>query len=100
MKNIKKTRQAIKQLLEEIPKEDFSFLEKYGFDFLQPNTGINKSFQLGNSYKRKAYYLEFARKAVKPVCEKFFYSKINKGVPPSDAIENKHKKYKTRHAII
>ena len=78
MKNIHKTRQAIKQVLSEIEPIAFEFLKKSKKDIFAEKRS-----------KRRLRYLEFAKNALNPVSQKTFELNFKKGEKLSIAIEKK-----------
>jgi len=83
MKNINKTRTAIKCLLNEIEVPAFEHLKK----------GKKDTFA-ENREKKRAKYLKWAKTALNPVSQQMFYKNIKNGEKLSVAIENKQDKYK------
>jgi hypothetical protein len=83
MKNINKTRTAIRQLLNQIEVPTFEHLKK----------GKKDTFA-ENREKKRAKYLKWAKTALNPVSQQMFYKNIKNGEKLSVAIENKQDKYK------
>lgn len=83
MKNIQKTRTAIKLLLNEIEVPTFEGLKK-----------SKKDTYAENRNKKRLKYLKWAKTALNPVSQQMFYRNIKRGEKLCVAIENKQDKYK------
>ena len=83
MKNINKTRTAIKRLLKEIEVPTFEHLKK-----------SKKDTFAENREKKRVKYLKYAKTALNPVSQQMFYRNVKNGEKLLVAIENKQNKYK------
>lgn len=82
MKNIEKTRTAIKQLLNEIEVPTFVGLKK-----------SKKDTYAENRNKKRLKYLKWAKTALNPVSQQMFYRNIKRGEKLGVAIEKKTDKF-------
>ena len=82
MKNIKKTRTAIKCLLNEIEVPTFEHLKKSKKDDFAENRA-----------KKRLKYLKWAKTALNPVSQQMFYKNIKNGEKPFVAVEKKTDKF-------
>lgn len=82
MKNINKTRTAIKRLLKEIEVPTFEHLKK-----------SKKDTFAENREKKRLKYLKWAKTALNPVSQQMFYLNIKNGEKISVAVEKKTDKF-------